>query len=522
MSREIPQYVSQLTMGSMPLVRPTGLQAEAQSLGKASQQAIYIAEDMNRKSTELEELQAQTTLRTEMSRMYNEAKNDPALLKQKIDGFKTGFVKGIKNAELAQKFEMIYDTTAIPYIDKATDQYNRILDQEREVAALTHIESSISGVKDLADGLVSDIPERNMAAHASMSDIINEVSKTVSMRKSDGTFMFTPEQQIAYTKRAQKQIEEQVKTARLRPIENELLQNPQSLIQKIQSGALDSRLNADEKEKYTKEAIAKFKDNEERGQILRVVQSAVSDSEIYQKFVSNSPNILEEIERYKNDGGDPELYDYMRKSALKANPISASEQDVVYSQILDQVNDLGITSKNGKVKIRKDDVKLEDVVRLQQKIMKESVRGVTGLDSQLKRLSPAILEMAKKERGKDDLGVDSFFGFFRETEAYDTGYGTIQKWLEGQDREKDYAAKASMMKDFIDKADRLPDEIKNNEILFEQAQDEIAKSVIARQTKAPMANIPVGAIKKLIANPELAKQFDEKFGVGSADRILGK
>lgn len=521
MARELPQYVSQLSIGSLPKVQYSNAQAEFTQ--GVSQQMGALANNMEQKAAEIESLNASSTLRTELYRMSEEAQNNPELLKQKIQGFKTGFIKGIKNQELAAKFAATYDATALPYIDKATDGYNKILDQEKEVAAIKHIEASIRGVKDLAPGLISDIPERVDSANRSMESIIGEVSNTVSMRRHDGSYMFSPLQQEAYIERARKEIEGRIDKARLAPIEQELIQNPAGLIEKINSGQLDGKFkDVKEKEKYLKESIAKFKDNEERGQILRVVDAAVKDQDIYSQFVNNAPDILDKIENYKNDGGNAELADYMRKQALKANPVSASDQDQIYTSIIDEVNQLKITTKQGKVKIGKDDATLEDVTRLQQKIMKASIRGVTGLDSQLKKLSPAILELAKKERGKDDLGIDSFFGFFRTTEAYDPGYEVIQSYLEKQDKEEDYATKAGMMREFINRADQIPEDIQKDDQLFQQAQEKIAQAVIAGQANKGMKNIPTSAIQHLLANPDLAPQFDELFGVGAAARILGR
>lgn len=521
MAREVPQYISQLSMGSMPKIQYSN--AQAQATQRVSEQLFSLSEGIREKDMQIEKIRATTQLQTELNRQYKEFGNDPGKLKAAQDSFKEGFIKGIKDPDLADQFAAWYDSVAMPYLNKATEIYADNQDAALKLSIMEGTNAEIASAEAVADGMVSNVPEHAEDAGKALIKGMTRIEQYKTAKKHDGSMLFSPSEIMAEEKRIQAAYEKKANALRLAPIEKELMNNPTGLIEKINSGEFDGKFkDAKEKEKYLKEGIAKFKDNEERGQVLRVVDAAVKDKEIYSEFVNNAPDILEKIENYKANGGNEELADYMRKQALKANPISASEQDQIYTSIIDEVNQLQITTKQGKVKIGKDDATLEDVTRLQQKIMKASVQGVTGLDSQLKKLSPAILEMAKKERGKDDLGVDSFFGFFRNTEAYDPGYETIQKYLEGQGKEKDYAAKSSMMREFINRADQIPEDIQKDDQLFQQAQEKIAQAVIAGQAQKGMKNIPTTAIQYLIANPTTSKQFDELFGVGSAARVLGK
>ena len=660
MAREVPQYVSQLAMGSMPKVQYSHAQADLTR--KVSDQLAATAEDMNKKTNEIEELRVKTSLRENLHRIYNESPNDPALIKSKADGFFKEFLPNIGNATLQEKVSIVAGTELQPYLDKAASSHSDIVDQEHKLSQLTAISKNNIAIGQAAKALaVASSPEARESALKAIDGLVTDNANLAAARTTKGTYQFTPEKQMSVLLDGQRTILDSLppdkrieavggakggyepsaalvrkhegglnisdgntnnpaifginrkyhekafdevkavydtqgfnagqaaadaylkktywdanKLDQLKPEQqgivydgliNHRTEFAKKLVEEARAGAPPSKLidmrqeeydrlaasgkysksdvaswnnrlndyqhlilnehlgllDEDERKKVIKESIEQFKSEEEKANIMRVMDGSLKDTDIYNKFVANDPDILQNIEDYKNNGGDPELASYMRKSALTRNQLSAGEEDQIYTNIIDEVTQLKIkATSDGKVKIGNDDATLEDVVRLQKKIMGASIKGVKNLDSQLKKLSPAILELAKKERGKDDLGIDSFFGFFRSTEAYDTGYESIQKYLDGQDKGENYALKSEMMRDFISRADQIPEDIQKDDQLFQQAQEKIAQAVIAGQAQKGMKNIPTTAIQYLMANPSTSKQFDDLFGVGAASRVLGK
>lgn len=306
-------------------------------------------------------------------------------------------------------------------------------------------------------------------------------------------------------------------------LDSDMAQDPGAFLQKLEGGGFDQFITSDMKAKYAKEARTLFEDQQDRARFQRIVGETAASQNIYAKFLANSPNILQEIEDYRNNGGNEELANYMRKQHLSANPISDVEQSNVYSSLYDKVMQLGIRTKDGEIVIEKGDASLEDLIRLQDEIMKESVRGVKELTPLLRKLAPAVLQKAKNERGKDDLGEFNsvFFLGSLNTEAYDPGYEQIQGWLEGQGKDTDTAMKAEMLREFVTKADKIPEDVVNDPALFQATQQELARRVIARQAVKGMKSIPVSAVEHLMREPNTAGQFDELFGKGMAARLLG-
>lgn len=202
--RELPQYLTQLNIGSMPQVQYSHAQAETTQ--KISAQLGAVAQDMQTKSAEIEKLNATTTLRTELTRMSNESGADVGVLKEKITGYKSGFLKSIKDSALAAEFEARYDMEALPYLDKATDKYNKNLDTQYETSSRSNVAAGIASLGSIAPNLLSPIPEVKKAAQESMAQVFKDIAQTATAKKSDGTFMFTPEQQVAMAGEAQKEL----------------------------------------------------------------------------------------------------------------------------------------------------------------------------------------------------------------------------------------------------------------------------------------------------------------------------
>jgi hypothetical protein len=204
MAREIPQYISQLNIGSMPQVQFSTAQGDTTM--KVSAQMGAISEDMQRKSNDIEKLTAQTTLRENLHRISQEHQANPASMREAMDSYKSGFVKGIKNSELAAQFDATFGAEALPYLDRATQQYGRNLDDQHETALLSAQQQNLVSLGSIVPNLQSPIPEVKKAAMKSIESIFNNSAEVATTKKSDGSYMFSPQQQLAMAAEGQKQL----------------------------------------------------------------------------------------------------------------------------------------------------------------------------------------------------------------------------------------------------------------------------------------------------------------------------
>lgn len=260
---------------------------------------------------------------------------------------------------------------------------------------------------------------------------------------------------------------------------------------------------------------------DEQRKTQRIINEAQTNWDVFNKFADGKLT-LTQVSDLENSGKiTSESADFMRQRIIKSNPISTEEQSQVYTELFDQVMQLGIHTKNGEIIMENGDAKLEDLVRLQQRVTNESIRGVKGLKPLVNKLSPAIMILAKQETGSSGEGMDAFFDMFRTTNPYDKGYEKIQNFLESQDSEDNMALKSDMLSTLIERADRLPQEILDDQAKLDVQVTALANQVIAEKMKGSIKNIPAPAISYLLDNPTTAPQFDQMFGAGSAARILG-
>lgn len=314
--------------------------------------------------------------------------------------------------------------------------------------------------------------------------------------------------------------ENKIQSEASKAIDERIIADPAQFIADVNEGKI--QLPEKQKQKYLSDAVTRFKTQEDRNKIISIASEAALNKDVYENIMSNknSPAALDAIEAFRGKGGSPELADYMRDAVIKSNPVSADDQAETYSRLSDRVANLGLKLRGGKVSEVSDAGTVEEAMRLQTELIKNSARGVSGLRPFINRVAPLVTYTTKRELGNDDVGF-----WDDDAQPYDTGYQVIQDYLVKQGKENDYPAKARMLSRFITKADGIGDEVRKDADLFNQKLQNIANDVIADQIKADgrMANIPLPAIKFLRADPSDAarKEFDGLFGAGAASRVLG-
>lgn len=197
MPREVPQYIQQLSTGSAPEVQFT--RAGANATQNLSGQLTQLGANMHAKDVEIQKIQAKNSLDTNLKRMYEAHKNDPAALKGAHDKFKGGFIKGIKSPELAQLFELNYEAQSAPFFDQAVTNKSRLQEEEHELVLRTAIDSAIDSSASYVSGVASSVPEHVFNAERALGGNKIAFDELLQARRADGAFMFSPAQQVAFS-----------------------------------------------------------------------------------------------------------------------------------------------------------------------------------------------------------------------------------------------------------------------------------------------------------------------------------
>jgi len=214
----------------------------------------------------------------------------------------------------------------------------------------------------------------------------------------------------------------------------------------------------------------------------------------------------------------PQVYNtidrQLRVAGNARNPkIPVEEQNRVYTEIFDEVAQWQLSTKKGKSVVGNQDIKdafnigdtsrLEDLIRIQNRITDETNRGVKGLRPLMNKITPAILGLVAKEQGADDQGWD--WGS-EQLEPYDAGYQVIQDYLEKQYKNSPIPLplKAKMLSGFVRMADAIPTEIQNNPVEYKKALGATADFVIN-----DVMNDKVAATRRLTDTPNFAYKDGE-------------
>ena len=216
--REVPEYIRQLQMGSMPMVEYSGSMAAAKQTGQISDQLGQLAVNMHAKDVEIEKLRVSSEMDKTLNEQFLQAQSDPAALKSMQDGYKKGFLKTIKSPALAEQFAVLYDSQANSLIEKASINKMRVQDQEHERLALEAIDNAIEMGAHYVDNIFSNVPEHVAGAEVALGTKQIAFDTLLTAKNSDGSYMFTPAQQVSFKKRLEKGIQAKAEAAQMAAI----------------------------------------------------------------------------------------------------------------------------------------------------------------------------------------------------------------------------------------------------------------------------------------------------------------
>jgi lysozyme family protein len=203
--REVPEYIRQLQMGSMPMVEYSGSMAAAKQTGQISDQLDQLAEEQHKKSVEIEKLKTISTLKTRLSELSAEFSTDPAGLKNAADGYRKGFIKEIKSPELAAEFDARYEIDIEPYIAKATAQRNKLLDEDHKYQIYNNVDTNLTKVKKISALLLSDIPEHRQAAAKSLQLSLADLESSLNAKGADEMPLISAERRFSIMQSAKQE-----------------------------------------------------------------------------------------------------------------------------------------------------------------------------------------------------------------------------------------------------------------------------------------------------------------------------
>lgn len=193
--REIPQYLRQLGINSMPVNQLST--AGAQQTQRASQELGDLALGIEQQSAKVERMRAQATMRENMHRISLESGANPAVLQQSLDGFRKEFIPNLP-AGMQGEFDAMYRMESLAHIDSATNKFNQNLKEDMTFEGLRNFSAATNNLQTAVKlHETAQAPEQRQSAAQLMANSMAGIQEIADSVDADGMYIYSPQQRMA-------------------------------------------------------------------------------------------------------------------------------------------------------------------------------------------------------------------------------------------------------------------------------------------------------------------------------------
>lgn len=504
MAREIPEYVSQLSIGSFNPIRVSNSQAQATQ--KMSAELQQFGDQIHAKDMEIATVRANTDMLTTLQRQSDEFGADPSKLKEVQDAYKKTWVAGLPS-ELQEKAGYQWDLHAQTHMTNSTQRYHKNQDDMAALSDMEAFDGLLKSGKTAYKGIHTGIPEQESASYQAIGSNASFIDYMKTARNNDGSMRHSPSTILAAQHRIQSVAENAIKKSIVAPIEDAIRRDPQDALLKLNEGGF--AVDAETSDKYTKYAMAAIDRKEKVDKYIAIASGEKQYSEVSDLIGQNNyDGALLKIQELRDTPAPNAVYlNKMEDAVRNLNPLSETAKADTWNTLNDKVHSMGIFTKNNKVKMSSD-VTTEDLIRTRDEIDVAIAKGVTGLTTARSQVAKAIVKKSGDEAGQQS--------FWETPKGYDYGYSKIAKALP-DNTPTERQAKMLAQRNFVRGIDAIPEEIKADPKLYEAEIHKITVDSIV--SSGSNLGIPAAHIRQLIENPndaELRADFDKKYNNSSS------
>lgn len=352
MAKDIPIFERQVGNITTPFIQPSNrqvqaLQGAASIFAGVAEQSFKTAEESIHRSNTIARMTAENTASIELNKIYNRNQSDPDQLNKEATGFLKGLEKDVPQAEL-QNLRNSYTAKLDSFLKRSFNNRNTAINQQHELVIRQnrdiHVNNLSLASKALTGFEEGMTEEERIIQTTSAFDLaaqsLNRIKENTQLKKTDGSFFFTPEQQMKMVKDStQFWMSETAKQwIGAQPDKIDAYtkwQNGEVVFQVEQDGELieinlREQISPDALAKVDKDMVQSIKDNISLRSRLESLEEKrlkqVSDG-LDKEFAIKAQEgtlTLEEVDAVKNDL-EPNAFIRNRKLAIQADPINRSD-----------------------------------------------------------------------------------------------------------------------------------------------------------------------------------------------------
>lgn len=305
-----------------------------------------------------------------------------------------------------------------------------------------------------------------------------------------------------------------------------LEKDPVKAQEMLDKGFFGNVVDPERKEKYRSSIYRQVENMANRAQVNQFLSTMKNENQLFDSMAqSNREDAFKKLYDYqKGFNADPAFVEKTREILLKTKGPNFQEKQDAITDLENTFNTFELKKKDGEYEVSSK-TDFRKLIEFNRQIELNYLAGNIDkgmANSYRKRISPAMAEVARKEKGYDDIGLGD------GSEDYDSGTQAINDYLLRNKRDKDVVTKSRMMSRYIELQDQIPQEIKNDPVQFNNKQNELIKFVIDEdaQAKNPifrtLGGVPnsviksdgtVDSIKSTPSTVKPASKVDEDFTV---------
>lgn len=348
---------------------------------------------------------------------------------------------------------------------------NQIKNAENNIIEIT---------KENREGLPQEALDLRIKARVSLlrTEVISKLSST-SPYKANAFFqqtkdVLTPEDRA----KAQNYIERGAEENFYALLEKDPVKASEALDNGFYAGILDSKKTV----QFRNAIDTQVNNMAKRAQTNQFLSTLKNENQLFDSIVeSNREDAFKKLYEYgKGFNADPAFIEKTRDILLKSKGPTIEEKQNAITSLETKFQSFELRKKDGEYKINNDTTTLPALVEFNREVELARLRGEIDkslANSYRKRITPALIEASRREKGYDDIGL------FDGSEDYDKGTQAIQDYVDKNKLGDKSPEKVRMMSRFIELYDQIPENIKNDPKALDIETDNLVKFVIDEKAK---------------------------------------
>jgi hypothetical protein len=265
-----------------------------------------------------------------------------------------------------------------------------------------------------------------------------------------------------------------------------LEQNPIKAQEALDNGFYGGVLDNKKRNQFRNAIDTQINNMARRAETKQFLSTLKNEQKLFDDIVkSNREDAFKKLYGYgQSYNADPAFIEKTKNILLETKGPTIGDKQNTITDLETSFQAFKVKKKNGDYEIKNKKTTLSTLVEFNRKVELARLGGT--IDESVanfyrKRITPALVEAAKKEQGYNDSGFVNFF--FDGAEDYDKGTQAIEDHANRNGLSNKSPEKVKMMARFVDLYNQIPKQIKEDPIALDKETDNLVKFVIDEKAK---------------------------------------